>query len=315
MPLFALGTIDVTPGAAAALTAASIDSVTLLTRYQEGDWGETDERIQHENAVAVEQGYPIFSQYKLANDIELLVVTSADRSRTCMLLAREWDTREVSTQEGYDLWAASYDHEKNPLIAVEEPRVDALLNGLSMTTALDVGTGTGRYALKLARRGVSVTAIDQSGEMLAVARQAARTEGLTIAFQQVALERELPFDAGLFDFLSCALMLCHVPTLIQAVQEFGRVLRPDGHLLITDFHPEVVAAGWRTIYVQPGVTYLLPNIAHTRADYLEAVTRAGLTILDAIDVPVREVPDGYLPETVIRAHGDRLFCLIVLARK
>ena len=33
---------------------------------------------------------------------------------------------EVSIQEGYAIWASSYDEEKNPLIAVEQPRVEAL---------------------------------------------------------------------------------------------------------------------------------------------------------------------------------------------
>src|SRR5713226_3301897 len=90
---------------------------------------------------------------------------------------------EVSTQEGYALWSKLYDQENNALIAVEEPRVDALLAELPMNAVLDVGAGTGRYALKLARRGVRVTAIDQSTEMLAVAQQAASVEGLTIDFQ------------------------------------------------------------------------------------------------------------------------------------
>src|SRR5437899_1807808 len=102
---------------------------------------------------------------------------------------------EVSTQKGYALWAASYDHENNALIAVEEPRVDALVAALPMTAALDVGTGTGRHALKLARRGVTVTAIDQSPEMLAVAQQAAFIEGLTIDFQLASLDDGLPFES------------------------------------------------------------------------------------------------------------------------
>ncbi|MDQ2714608.1 MAG: class I SAM-dependent methyltransferase [Chloroflexota bacterium] len=100
---------------------------------------------------------------------------------------------ELSTQEGYALWAPSYDTEKNALIAMEEPRVDALLATLPVTTVLDVGTGTGRHALKMARRGMSVTAIDQSPEMLALAQERARAEGLAITFQLAPLDEGLPF--------------------------------------------------------------------------------------------------------------------------
>ena len=43
---------------------------------------------------------------------------------------------------------------------------------------LDVGCGSGRYSIELARRGAAVTGIDAAGEMLAIARRLARDEGL-----------------------------------------------------------------------------------------------------------------------------------------
>ena len=79
------------------------------------------------------------------------------------------------------------------MIFVEEQQVDRLLAQLSFTKVLDVGTGTGRHALKLARRGASVTALDQSPEMLAVARQAAQRVVLPIDFHLLSLDDGLPF--------------------------------------------------------------------------------------------------------------------------
>src|SRR5579872_4910019 len=167
--------------------------------------------------------------------------------------------QEVSTQEGYARWASSYDQQINALIVLEEAHVDQLLAQLPYSKVLDVGTGTGRHALKLARTGAHVTAIDQSAEMLAVAQQVAQHEHLTIDFQLASLEDGLPFAAQQFDLVICALMLCHVPDLAQAVQEFARVLKPGGHLLITDFHPDSVQYGWRTGFRQADINYFLPN--------------------------------------------------------
>ncbi|MEO6889733.1 MAG: class I SAM-dependent methyltransferase [Ktedonobacteraceae bacterium] len=45
----------------------------------------------------------------------------------------------------------------------------------------------------MARRGMSVTAIDQSPEMLALAQERARVEGLAITFQLASLDEGLPF--------------------------------------------------------------------------------------------------------------------------
>lgn len=225
--------------------------------------------------------------------------------------------QEVSALEGYALWASSYDSdsERNALIVVEEPHVDALLASLPMTAVLDVGTGTGRYALKLAQRGATVTAIDQSPEMLAVARYTAHTKGLVIDFQLASLDDTLPFESGQFDFLICALMLCHVPNLAHAFQEFSRVLQEGGYLLFTDLHPDIVSQGGRTDFRKPGTKYLIFNTLNTRADYVDALVMNGFTILDLIEIPFRDVPDGYFSPAFIDEQSDKSFCWIVLTQK
>jgi len=43
---------------------------------------------------------------------------------------------------------------------------------------LDVGCGSGRYAVELAKRGAVVTGVDTAGEMLAIAKRLARDAGL-----------------------------------------------------------------------------------------------------------------------------------------
>jgi ubiquinone/menaquinone biosynthesis C-methylase UbiE len=223
--------------------------------------------------------------------------------------------RDVGVQEGYALWAASYDREQNGLIFVEERLVDRLIAQISFSRVLDVGTGTGRHALKFARRGASVTAFDQSPEMLALARQAAQREGLPIDFWLLSLDEDLPFEANQFDLLVCALTLSHVPNLAHVIQEFARVLQNDGHLLITDFHPVHTIYGWRTAFKLAGVIYHLPTVGYTKDDYLEAIRACGLTILEVAESLVGEVPEGYLPEEMRRMYADKPFCLSILAHK
>ncbi len=227
----------------------------------------------------------------------------------------EKEIREVSVQEGYALWAASYDQEPNGLIFLEERQVDRLLTQISFTRVLDIGTGTGRHALKLARCGASVTALDQSPEMLAVARLAAQREGLPIDFHLLSLDDSLPFETGRFDLLICALTLCHIADLAHALQEFARVLQNGGHLLITDFHPVHTTYGWETAFERAGMTYHLPTVAHTRNDYLEAITASGLTILEVAESLVGEMPEGYIPEEMRRTYAHTPFCLSILVQK
>ncbi|MEM7606329.1 MAG: class I SAM-dependent methyltransferase [Myxococcota bacterium] len=68
--------------------------------------------------------------------------------------------------------------------------------------ALDVAAGAGRVSVWLARRGMKVTAIDISPVGLALAREAAADEGVTITTRVTDLERE-PFPEGPFDVVAC----------------------------------------------------------------------------------------------------------------
>jgi len=222
---------------------------------------------------------------------------------------------EIDNKHGYAIWSKSYDHEKNPLMAVEEPHVKQLLNSISYSRVLDVGTGTGRHALKLAQPGVHVTAIDNSSEMLAIARDKANRTGLEIDFRHVSLENPLPFNDEAFDLVLCSLVLTHIPNLANVVKELYRVCSEGGYILITDFHPESLAKGWRTEFENNGTLYLLPNFNYTREDYLEAVSAAGFPLVQVKDIPVKEIPGGYISEETRDKYNNVGLCLIILGQK
>ncbi|MBN1339135.1 MAG: class I SAM-dependent methyltransferase [Bacteroidales bacterium] len=68
---------------------------------------------------------------------------------------------------------------------------------------LDIGCGTGRHSIELARRGYPVTGIDLSESMLAKAREKAKNAGLSIDFQKQDA-RSLPF----MNEFGIAIMIC-----------------------------------------------------------------------------------------------------------
>lgn len=65
---------------------------------------------------------------------------------------------------------------------------------------LDLGCGTGNYAIELARRGAIVTGIDASTDMLGTAKEKARAAGLQIDFLAGKAE-DMPLKTGSFDAL------------------------------------------------------------------------------------------------------------------
>ena len=222
---------------------------------------------------------------------------------------------KLGVMEGYTQWARTYDTTWNTLIATEELYSLNLLSSLNGETALDVGAGTGRFALKFARNGWDVTAIDPNPSMLAVARIEASNNGLPIRFIQAAIEDGLPIKSGAFDLVVCALTLCHVPDLRGAVADFYRSLAPGGKLLITDVHPDFIAAGMPTQFVEDSVTYHLPNEPHLLSDYVQAVEDTGLKVSTVLDISTSEIPGGFQTEFMRERFADVNFALIILARK
>jgi ubiquinone/menaquinone biosynthesis C-methylase UbiE len=136
----------------------------------------------------------------------------------------------ISTDEVYREWAHTYD-EPNSMIQFEEPFIRAIVDDLPVGTALDAACGTGRYAAHLAELGHRVIGIDASPDMLTIA--AGKVPDA--AFHRAELT-SIPLPDRSVDLIVCALALCHVPDLAPVFAEFARVLRPGGHLVLSDPH-------------------------------------------------------------------------------
>ena len=87
---FALGVVVSTPGAINAFLQTGEEPLLFVCRHAAGDWGELDEEDRAENERSVDQGFRIFSAYRLSNGTKIYVITEADRSSTCILLPEEY---------------------------------------------------------------------------------------------------------------------------------------------------------------------------------------------------------------------------------
>jgi demethylmenaquinone methyltransferase/2-methoxy-6-polyprenyl-1,4-benzoquinol methylase len=96
---------------------------------------------------------------------------------------------------------------------------------------LDVATGTGLVAAELLRHGFRVTGLDQSPEMLAVAR---RRFADRVALVESSAEA-LPFPDGSFDHLTFTYLLRYVDDPGATLAELARVVRPGGAVASLEF--------------------------------------------------------------------------------
>jgi len=106
----------------------------------------------------------------------------------------------------------------------QEEVLASFLSPLAGKTVLDVGTGTGRAAIALARRGARVIGVDASAEMLAVGQRRAKDAGVDVTFQQ-GDAHALAAGDGAFDYVVCLRVLMHTPDWRQSLGELCRVAR------------------------------------------------------------------------------------------
>ncbi len=199
-------------------------------------------------------------------------------------------------KSGYDRWAELYDHELNPLVALEEPRVQAALGDVRGLAVLDLGCGTGRHALWLAAAGARVTAVDFSEGMLSEARRKPGADA--VSFRVHDLHQPLPFEARAFDRIVSGLVLEHLSDLGAVFAEARRVVRPGGRAVVSAMHPAMFLKGVAARFTDPqtGEKVQPGSVPHSLGDFVMAALGAGFTL---------EAIGEYAPDAAFAARYPR----------
>jgi ubiquinone/menaquinone biosynthesis C-methylase UbiE len=191
----------------------------------------------------------------------------------------------VTTPEGYRTWAETYDQPGNQLVELERPAVHEILQALPIGIALDVACGTGRHARYLTELGHHVIGVDSASAMLD--RAAANVPDASLAHADL---HELPIPDRAVDVVVCSLALTHVPDLAAALSEFVRVLRPGGHLVISDSRALFGYVGPPVaVRTSNGGLGVLPHWNRLTSDYLAAALPLGLQVRRCVE-PRRPAP-------------------------
>ncbi|MEW6575988.1 MAG: metalloregulator ArsR/SmtB family transcription factor [Pseudomonadota bacterium] len=160
-------------------------------------------------------------------------------------LARLEEVRSARTEMAaayFDSHAAEWDQIRSLHIAEAEVEtaMRAILGEAPMGRVLDIGTGTGRMIELFARDAVRFVALDNSVEMLRLAR--AKLAGLPDAaavqsHTEIVLGdfNGLPFADGSFDTILFHQVLHYAQHPERAISEAARVLAPEGRLMVVDF--------------------------------------------------------------------------------
>lgn len=220
-----------------------------------------------------------FTEARLAEIRELLDPSSE--------VGRTVEAQVLDVAGAYRAWAGFYDQPGNAFFEREQSFVWDIVDALPRGVALDAACGTGRHAEHLAALGHRVIGVDLTPKMLDRAR--ARVPSGEF---HVGDLRHLPLPDDHVDVVVCALALTHVSDLGAVFAEFARVLRPGGHLVISDargLFPDGIRSPLARAGSDGGPAFL-PETHHPTSAYLSAALPLGLEVRRCEEPVPRQAP-------------------------
>ncbi len=135
-----------------------------------------------------------------------------------------------------EIWSVgSYERIAARFAPVHDQLID-LLAVVPGERMLDLASGTGEVAIRAARAGATVTAIDIAAPMIEKARRRAEEEGVDVSFDLGDVEY-LPYEDACFDVLASAFGLIFAPDHANVASELARVSCTGGRLGFTAWKP------------------------------------------------------------------------------
>lgn len=207
-----------------------LDEAGIVERHKEGSWVflRPGDMLAHSSIAPLFELPGTEDSRSVRRDLERLVQVRQARAEMAARYfaehAAQWDSlRSLHIAE-----------------AEVEAAMSALLAAAPLGRTLDIGTGTGRMIELYAKDATRFVALDNSVEMLRLAR--AKIAGLPDA---TALQAKteimlgdfnaMPFDEGSFDTVLFHQVLHYAPHPERAIAEASRVLAPGGRMVIVDF--------------------------------------------------------------------------------
>ena len=246
----------------------------LLDRFREGSW--VFYRLSQTGPASA------LARHLVAASDEADPTISLDLQRLTAIKRQRAELASAYFRENAAQW-----HRIRSLY-IDEHEVEALLSEIVAAAdprdLLDIGTGTGRMLEVLAPRVERALGIDQSREMLAIARVNLEQARLDNASVRLGDMYQLALPDASFDAVVIHQVLHYADRPAAAITEAARVLRPGGILVLVDFAPHALE-------------FLREEHAHRRLGFADAEVAEWCRAAGLDPTPSRRLPGD--PLTVV----------------
>lgn len=200
---------------------------------------------------------------------------------------------EKSPVDAYNLWSENYDMQPgNLMLDLDEVLFSKLLDKklIYNKSVADVGCGTGRHWHQLMLlEPASLRGYDVSEGMLSKLREKfPEADTYKITDDLLSNTRDAAFDT-----IISTLTVAHIENIKHALSAWARILKPWADVVITDFHPKMLAFGGRRTFRHRNERVMVKNYVHALSTIKDIFQQNGFRLIREEEISIDETVRQY----------------------
>ena len=200
---------------------------------------------------------------------------------------------ETGAEEAYDLWSLKYDDQPdNLMLALDEAMFSELIAKIDFYNKViaDIGCGTGRHWKEIyTKQPAQLIGYDVSEGMLKVLKE----RFPHAQCYQLKANHLAELKDNSCDVIISTLAMAHIKDIEEAFAEWARVLKRDGHIIITDYHPDALSKGGDRTFIYDGKLIAIKNYVHPVEKIREILSRLEFSMEEFAEKKIDESVKPY----------------------
>lgn len=200
---------------------------------------------------------------------------------------------EKNSADAYDLWSEDYDAQPgNLMLDLDQVLFSKLLDikFIHNKVVADIGCGTGRHWREIMQmQPASLSGYDVSEGMLHKLREKfPEADTYKITDEILSNTRDAAFDT-----IISTLTVAHIENIEQALSAWCRILGPEADVIITDFHPKMLAFGGRRTFRHRNERIVVKNYVHALSTIKHILNQNSFRVIREEEISIDETVRQY----------------------
>lgn len=201
----------------------------------------------------------------------------------------------MSIEKAYNSWAKQYDSNENKTRDLDAIATIKTLSKYQFENVIELGCGSGKNTIWLAKKARKIIGLDFSFEMLAIAKQKVKSD--RVEFKKIDLNQDWEVENAYADLITSSLTLEHIQDLNLIFSKASQKIKKDGIFFISELHPFKQYLGSKARYETEQGTEELTVFTHHISDYLENAKSHGFKLLEIKEWMDTE-PENNIPRLI-----------------